>query len=86
MLPAILTPMLQSCRWWTIISAPWSAHIYRVEEPEARDEAIKNIEKTWLPYHYSFKAFNRTMLVVDIWLVANVLLALCLLYVYLFLW
>jgi hypothetical protein len=73
-------------RWWTIISAPWSAHIYRVEEPKARDEAIKNIERTWLPDHYSYRFFNYTMLAFDLWLVLNVVGLLCLLYVYLVLW
>ena len=72
-------------RWWTIISAPWSAHIYRVEEPKARDEAIANINRTWLPDHYSFNFFNKAMLAFDLWLVLNVVAVFCLLYVYLFL-
>lgn len=72
-------------KWWTIISAPWSAHIYRVEEPKARDEAIANINRTWLPDHYSFNFFNKAMLAFDLWLVLNVVGVFCLLYVYLFL-
>jgi len=40
--------------WWTIISAPWSAHIYVVEDEKKRGEALKNIRKTYLPGHFPF--------------------------------
>jgi len=69
-------------RWWTIISAPWSGHIYRVEEPEACDEAIKNIERTYQPNHTGFNAFNKVMLAMDIYIAVHVFGVLCLLYVY----
>ncbi|ELR13200.1 Flavinbinding monooxygenase-like subfamily protein [Acanthamoeba castellanii str. Neff] len=76
-------------RWFfrNPFSAPWSAHIYRVEEGgKVREEAIKNIERTWLPNHYSFNAFNKAMLAFDIYVALNVFGLFCLLYVYLFLW
>jgi len=56
-------------KWWLIISAPWSAHIYRVEDPKTREQALKNIAKTWLPNHYPFRAFNYVMLAIDIFVV-----------------
>jgi len=73
-------------RWWTIIGAPWSAHIYRVDEPAAQEEAIKNIERTWLPYHHPFNVFSKIMIAFNIWLVLNVFGIFCLLYVYFVLW
>ena len=57
-----------SISWWTIISAPWNAFIYRVEEGgETTKKALKNIsEHAWQKDHYPFVAFNYTMLVIDI--------------------
>ncbi len=52
--------------WWTIISAPWSAHIYRVEDPKTRKQALENIKKTWLKNHFPFRFFNYIMLMIDI--------------------
>jgi len=54
--------------WWTIISAPWSAFIYRVEDGgESTKKALKNIaEHTWQKDHYPFVAFNWTMLTIDV--------------------
>jgi len=69
-------------RWWTIISAPWSAHIYRVEDPKTRELAIKHIEKTWLRNHYPFRFFNYTMLIMDIAIVGFFLCVLLALYYY----
>jgi len=59
-------------KWWRIISAPWSAFIYRVEDPKTREQALKNIEKTWLPGHFSFHAMNNVILFMDFCLVAIV--------------
>jgi len=52
-------------KWWTIISAPWSAHIYVMEDPKKRDQALKNIQKTYLPGHFPFHLFNHLMLIMD---------------------
>eukprot|EP01087_Luapelamoeba_hula_P012628 TRINITY_DN352_c0_g2_i1.p1 TRINITY_DN352_c0_g2~~TRINITY_DN352_c0_g2_i1.p1 ORF type:complete len:598 (+),score=102.41 TRINITY_DN352_c0_g2_i1:117-1796(+) len=60
--------------WWKIISAPWSAFLYRVEDPKTRDEALKNIEvHTWLPSHFSFHAMNNVILFMDLCVVLMVL-------------
>lgn len=63
-------------KWWLIISAPWSAHIYRVEDedPKSVEFALQNIGKTWLPNHYPFRAFNYVMLTIDIILLVAVIL------------
>jgi len=52
--------------WWKIISAPWSAFLYRVEDPKTRQAALKNIEITWLPNHFSFHAMNNVILFMDL--------------------
>jgi len=67
-------------KWWRIISAPWSAFIYRVEDPKTRDQALKHIELTWLPKHFSFHAMNNVVLFMDFCIVA---IALGLLYLFL---
>jgi len=67
-------------KWWMIISAPWSAFLYHVNDPKRRDEALKNIEKhTWLPNHFSFHAMNVVVLFMDLCLVCIALGVLCVL-------
>jgi len=39
------------------------------KDPKVVDQAIKNVEKTYLPGHFPFHLFNHVMLLMDISLI-----------------
>jgi len=64
-----------------VISAPWSAFLYRLVDPQTREEAYQRVLSTWESNHFPFMATSRTMLVLDMISILLVILFMYLLFV-----
>ncbi|KAL6062181.1 Flavin-containing monooxygenase [Balamuthia mandrillaris] len=51
--------------WWTLVSSPWCAFLYRSEDPNTRDEALQRVASVWEKGHFPFHIHNLMMLGLD---------------------
>jgi cation diffusion facilitator CzcD-associated flavoprotein CzcO len=52
-------------KWWSVVSCPWNAFLYRLNDPTTRSVALARIEETMAPYHFPRTILNGSVLFLD---------------------